>query len=163
MWLMTTRGFYSAVQHRDDPTKVMIRARCVEDIDALAELIPDAEPYHTPNADYAWRIVTSASNWVGALTTMALEVDYPNFKNAVKSPKHHAAYSSVWGTMLRLDDRHNVLWGDEQDDGPWEDEVWAADVGGEVPGDVTPINFVPNVEREHEKTVPFFDPPDNAA
>ena len=38
MWTMTKRGFYSVVAHRDDPSRVLVRARCDRDIRAL-ELI----------------------------------------------------------------------------------------------------------------------------
>ena len=36
MWLMTTRGFFSVVAHNADPDRVLIRARCRGDIDAVA-------------------------------------------------------------------------------------------------------------------------------
>jgi len=160
MWVMTTRGFYSVVQHRDDPTKVMIRARCREDVDAIAALIPDAEPFQTDYSDYAWRIVTSASNWIGALTTIALAVDYDNFKNAVKSPKHKNAYLDVWSTMLRLDDRY-ASWGKDDELGL---EGYDPDDLGEADQVTLPITLVTPEPKEHDKTAaPFFDPPEAAA
>lgn len=158
MWVMTTAGFFSVVQHRDDPDKVMIRARCEEDINALAELIPGAQPVNTPNADYTWRITVSAAEWVHALTTIALDVDYPNFKSAVKSPKHKAAYTRVWGVMYdALDDRLPPPSG-----GGWmEEESWLTDTATDTDGEQTPISFIG--DREHERTVPFFLGPDEAA
>ena len=203
MWLMTTRGFYSAVAHRDDPDKVMVRARTEDDLNALIELVPsDPEPIHTPNADYQWRIVVTAAEWAGALTALALDVDYPNFKNAVKSPKHKTAYTRVWGTMYdALDDRAR-MWAEqdaeEMGDTPFvgyksvedwagangltvdeaievgvtqdaEGTVWVPREADDLIGhkrDLTPISFVTPIyreEREHEKVVPFFDPPETAA
>ena len=77
---MTTRGFYSAVQHRDDPELIMLRARCQKDLLALQELLPELEPYSELGSDYAWRAVISQKNWQHALTQLAAEIDYPNFK-----------------------------------------------------------------------------------
>ena len=37
MWLMTARGFYSVVEHRDDADRLIVRARCQTDIAALRE------------------------------------------------------------------------------------------------------------------------------
>ncbi len=45
MWLVTTQGFYSAVAHRDDPDKVLVRGRTRGDIEALREQIPSIEPF----------------------------------------------------------------------------------------------------------------------
>lgn len=105
MWIMTTRGFYSVVEHREDPDKVMVRARCKEDIDALSKLIPSAELFELSTSDYAWRVVVSRDQWIDALTEMSHQVDYDNFKNAVESVKHHDAYMNVWADLLVLDDR----------------------------------------------------------
>ena len=107
MWIITTRGFYSVVEHREDSNKVMVRARCKEDIDALCELIPDAESFEMQTSDYAWRIVVARAEWIEALIKMSEAVDYDNFKNAVDSPKHHDAYINVWADLLALDDRGN--------------------------------------------------------
>lgn len=105
MWLMTTRGFYSVVQHRDDPDRVLVRARCKQDIDALRDLVPDAEPIRLQDADYAWRIEVPRAAWAAALQTLLDEVTYPNFKDAVPDKAHKDAYMRVWGVMLALDDR----------------------------------------------------------
>lgn len=126
MWVMTTRGFYSVVQHRDEPTKVMVRARCQDDINNLCELIvrdQRTDPFETPNADYPWRIVTTAVGWTSALTQMSLGIDYDNFKSAVKDDAHHDAYLGVWSVMRQLDDRYAprgdaAFW----DEAGWEDD-----------------------------------------
>lgn len=104
MWLMTTRGFYSAVQHRDDPDRLLVRARCEEDIRALADLVA-GEPVLLENADYAWRVETTRAEWSAALQVLAAEITYPNFKSAVRDAAHHDAYMDVWSVMCALDDR----------------------------------------------------------
>lgn len=102
MWTMTTRGFYSVVAHRDDPARVLVRARCERDLLALGDLLPDAQPTHTPDADYHWRFECTKAQWAGALAVMAGEVDYPNFKAAVTDRAHHRAYLEVWHALLSL-------------------------------------------------------------
>ena len=104
MWLMTTRGFYSVVEHRDDADRLIVRARTREDIEALAGLVA-SEPVWLGTADYAWRVETTRDEWQAAMQVLVGEITYPNFKSAVHDPAHHDAYIKVWGAMLALDDR----------------------------------------------------------
>ena len=104
MWLMTTRGFSTVVEHRDDADRLIIRARCESDIAALAELVAGA-PVRLAEADYAWRVEATRDEWQAAMRVLVEEIDYPNFKGAVRDPAHHDAYLRVWGAMLALDDR----------------------------------------------------------
>ncbi len=60
MWTFNKDGFFSAVEHRDNPDQLMVRARCREDIQRLAGKLA-AEVVHTPEADYAYRIIVSKS------------------------------------------------------------------------------------------------------
>lgn len=108
MWLMTTRGFYSVVEHRDDPGRLLVRARCRADIDALGDLVA-AEPVLLDDADYAWRVEVSRAEWAAALQVLAAEVRYPNFKSAVADAAHHDAYLRVWAALRALDDRERRL------------------------------------------------------
>jgi len=104
MWLMTTRGFYSVVEHRDDADRLLVRARCQADIAALADLV-DGEPVRLEDADYAWRVEVTRGEWQAAMQVLVGEITYPNFKSAVRDPAHHDAYLKVWGVMCALDDR----------------------------------------------------------
>ena len=104
MWLMTTRGFYSVVEHRDDADRLLVRARTREDIEALADLV-GSEPVWLGTADYAWRVETTRDEWQAAMQVLVGEITYPNFKSAVHDPEHHDAYMRVWSAMLALDDR----------------------------------------------------------
>ena len=105
MWLITTRGFYSVVEHRSDPERLIVRARRREDLEALAELIPDLEIFSDRRADYRWRAVVSRSEWVVALALLAGEIDYPNFKNAVakrQGEERARCYSEIWRILYAL-------------------------------------------------------------
>jgi hypothetical protein len=101
---MTTRGFYSVVEHRDDADRLLVRARTREDIEALADLV-GSEPVWLGTADYAWRVETTRDEWQAAMQVLVGEITYPNFKSAVHDPEHHDAYMRVWSAMLALDDR----------------------------------------------------------
>lgn len=105
MWLITTRGFYSVVEHRSDPERLIVRARRREDMEALAELIPDLEIFSDRRADYRWRAVVARSEWVVALAQLAAEIDYPNFKSAVakrQGPERAHHYAEVWRILHGL-------------------------------------------------------------
>jgi hypothetical protein len=92
MWLVTNRGFYSGIAHRDDPEVIMVRARTDRHLEAIKDLLPEGT-----------QIVKTA------------HADYPNFKDSVddrargKSKKarrdasyDHSVYMSVWGVLRRL-------------------------------------------------------------
>jgi hypothetical protein len=103
MWLMTTRGFYSVVEHRDDPGRLIVRARTREDIEALEGLVA-SQPVWLSDADYAWRVETTRDEWQAAMRVLIGEITYPNFKSAITDDAHVRAYHRVWGVMHDLND-----------------------------------------------------------
>lgn len=111
MWVMTPRGFYSAVQKREDreDKMVTVRARNKGDIDRLADLI-DAKPYRQKGySDYPWRLRCKREAWMAAVAVMAGEVDYSNFKSEVQRVQGKAradVYHRVWSVLLSLEQRH---------------------------------------------------------
>lgn len=112
MWIMTPRGFYSVVQKKEDGPQDMltVRARCKEDIERLADLLPGCKVTSKKFTDYAWRLRCTRTQWAEALVTMTAEIDYSNFKDEVKAKRGAARagiYSSVWSVLLRLEDRKN--------------------------------------------------------
>ena len=60
MWIFNKDGYFSAVEHRDKPDHLMVRARRKEDIERLAEKL-QAKAAFTPDADYAFRVTVSKS------------------------------------------------------------------------------------------------------
>lgn len=101
MWLVTTQGFYSVVQHRRDHDKLLVRARTREDIEALRVQIPDLRPFSDSRADYRWRAVVTRAEWIAALAQLVSEIDYPNFKSAVGS-RQGAERAHVYGEVWRI-------------------------------------------------------------
>jgi len=108
MWVFTTDGFYSTVQHKDDPSLVMVRARKEEDLGNLRRaLAPTHLPLsiqHTPKGDYAYRMVMPRQMWARYLLTAVMELDYGNFKTAValrqgldRADTYHDVWSVMWG------------------------------------------------------------------
>lgn len=117
MWVMTTRGFYSAVQHREQPTKLLIRARCKEDIDNLRDLLPNSEPWRLRSSDYEWRLECTVAEWAGALANMALDIDYGNFKTAVKNEQGQRRaniYMRCWSALLAIERPGRFGWSGSQ-------------------------------------------------
>ena len=126
MWIMTQEGFFSVVEHRDDPSLVLVRARCVEDITALCKRTGRSPAAAERNlaADYEWRITIAREEFEQIVVGMVADIDYDNFKNSVKSPNHKRAYMRVWEVLLSLQYpetnylSHRDL-GDEQEDSLW--------------------------------------------
>lgn len=112
MWIFSKIGFFSVVEHKDDPDLVMVRARYKEDIDRLHHAIMDFSKVDLPvertlNADYYFRMTIPKMTWARIMEAVAADIDYTNFKNAV----HHMepgvrakAYMEVWDAMRRSQD-----------------------------------------------------------
>jgi organic radical activating enzyme len=101
---MHRRGFFSVVAHRDDASKVLVRARCERDIRALDDLLPGAVPAYTPDADYEWRLECTKDQWSQAVAKMATEIDYPNFKASVNDKAHRFVVLTGGEPLLQVDD-----------------------------------------------------------
>ena len=102
MWIFNKDGYFSAVEHRDMPDHVMVRARRREDIERLAERL-GATVEFTPNADYAFRITVPKAGYADYLHAAVMNLDYPNFKSACARHGARArAYMDVWTVMHRF-------------------------------------------------------------
>lgn len=83
MWVTTKDGFYSVVQQRDDPTKLIIRARAREDLERMCATIDMSLKMieFDGSADYAWRVgqeynCISRVDWLRYLAIAVDELDY---------------------------------------------------------------------------------------
>jgi len=107
MWLITPRGFYSAVAKPGDGDEfVTVRARSEHDIRNLADLI-DAKPSRDEGTDYRWRLRCPKTEWAQAVATMAQEIDYGNFKNRIArdDPDRAHLLAGVWEVLAELQRR----------------------------------------------------------
>lgn len=112
MWITSTEGFFSVVEHRDDDKLVLIRARARKDLENLVAVgerakgvvtgITDESIIEDNHADYRWRIITTRNIWHSLLDQLVDEIDYDNFKNAVgKKDKRRTHFlMKVWSAMF---------------------------------------------------------------
>ena len=114
MWLFTTKGFFSIVEHNDDADKVLIRARCEPDIIWMSNQL-GATWTQTPRADYPYRITAPKERFANLLFHIAENIDYPNFKQTIAGDNRRAVcYNRIWSDAYIIDDRMNGLTLDEE-------------------------------------------------
>lgn len=121
MWIFTKHGFFSAVCARQgdgkrgqavDPTRIMVRARVRDHLDALKQRFPNligkCEIQDSAGTDYAFRLFVLKSAWMQVLSGLAEETDYDNFKTEVAKHQgragapYEASLHDVWSVMRQL-------------------------------------------------------------
>jgi hypothetical protein len=114
LWIFTTKGFFSIVEHKKDLNRVVIRARVRKDIDNMKMLFEEldlrvSDVVENVSSDYRYRVFASRSDWTSVMTQLITDMGYTNFKNAVyeaDSPKvrdnRHEAYLDIWAIMHEL-------------------------------------------------------------
>jgi hypothetical protein len=114
MWLVTTRGFVSAVEWRggEQDGKLVLRSRVRDHLDAVLMLAPEDTATAvaiSPSSDYRYRAWITRDGFEKLLVALAREVTYPNFKDAVLArhglSKYEAATHAVWSIFGRLQPR----------------------------------------------------------
>lgn len=106
MWLVLDKGFVSVVEHRDDPSRLLVRARVAEDI--LGIFGDDVEIVENPTADYLYRAVVSRERFADTVMAAVQALDYPShFKDvAIERSAPVAgrpeAYYGTWTAMSRM-------------------------------------------------------------
>lgn len=106
MWLFTDSGFISAVQHRDNPDLLVVRARDRVSLEALANPL-EAEITTNATSDYPYRIIIEKAEVAEWVETQVMNIDYGNFKNEVAATRGKtfaSVLSGVWGRMLDAED-----------------------------------------------------------
>lgn len=106
---MTTTGFTSAVEHRDDPSLLVIRAR---DEDSLMNLAGDLgleqdAVYTSFPSDYPFRAIVPKIRYAQWCYDRVLGIDYDNFKSRATTERggDYAGFlHEVWSAGLALTD-----------------------------------------------------------
>lgn len=100
MWMFTTIGFFSVIQHPHDPESVLVRARSPEDLLTLKRrYLPALEVVSTPNRNYKWRASCPKHLWSFAAARLAGHINYGGFETAVakrQTPARAALYGEVF-------------------------------------------------------------------
>lgn len=107
MWIFSQDGFFSIVRKPGD-AELTIRARCAADLDRLRQhWLPTLGPtVHGGGTDYPVRARCASRQLGDALLAMALDLDYPNFKDRVATslgPAHSSAAHAVWSAMRTIE------------------------------------------------------------
>lgn len=92
MWVMLNDAWLSIVADRDNEEFLLVRSRIRG---AVAQTF-GVEEFEDIEADYQFRAFIQRDQVAGAISREVLGVNYPNFKNSVKDPQLHKAYSEVW-------------------------------------------------------------------
>lgn len=109
MWVFTETGFVSAVVHRDDETKLMVRARDRKSLDGLVDLA-GVKVIDTPTGDYPHRVVVSKDQFQQWVTSSVDEMSYPNFKSRVaviRGSEFAGPLHDVWDAMHGVEEDPN--------------------------------------------------------
>jgi hypothetical protein len=99
MWIMLYDCFFSIVSKDCAPDELMVRARRPGDIEKVFKGYKATE---YTQSDYHYRCAIPKKVIIAALTTEIEDIDYSNFKNAIKDDKFHRAASDMWFTLSRL-------------------------------------------------------------
>lgn len=107
MWLFTKRGFYSIVEDKLKAGHWQVRGRVKKDMENLVKTTGYSGPIiTTPNADYLYRIVITASELMNIMVTCAKDINYTNFKNECASRRdqdhNYDALHEVWRIMFNV-------------------------------------------------------------
>lgn len=102
MWIFTSNSFLSVVEHNEEPSLLHVRGRIAGDIESV---FPGADVIETPSADYHYRTSLPREKVAEAVSRMAREIDYDNFKNSVDDAERRDDYIKVWEVMWQAQRR----------------------------------------------------------
>jgi hypothetical protein len=113
MWIMTTAGFYSAVQDKQDTSLLSVRTRDRESaqiaVDSLEMWFGEVCEVRTgEGTDYPYRFTVKRENFAQWAAQEIMEyLNYTNFKSAAKSSRGEdweSALMNVWVAMMAVTD-----------------------------------------------------------
>jgi hypothetical protein len=99
MWLFTSKGFISAVKHRNKAGHFMVRARVAEHLRAI---FPGEEVQEIASSDYKYRITVDSVALKRVMLEQIDSIRYDNFKDSIPDHKYHDACSRVWREMHKI-------------------------------------------------------------
>ena len=102
MWIFLPKSFISVVQKPGDTYTLTVRARIKGDIESV---FPQAKVEVNQGTDYKYRARVPRAAVAQVLHDQVMNLDWSNFKGAVKAKKRHDAYMNVWSAMYAVQDR----------------------------------------------------------
>lgn len=99
MWIFMSDSLLSIVAHKSNPNILLVRARAEGDIEAV---FPDAQVFHTPSNDYAYRAFLPRQVVAVVMATQISNIDYTNFKNSVQDNERHGFYFAAYNAVFNL-------------------------------------------------------------
>ena len=106
---MTTFGFFGIIQGTPDDTLLTIRAANRKDLDTLrGRYLPSlGDIEEDPETDYKFRAMASRETVAQALSRIAMDIDYANFKEKTKELQGSRAariHGGLWEILWELRD-----------------------------------------------------------
>lgn len=100
MWVCFNNAFVSAVQDREHPDGLVVRARRKKHLEAI---FPDRNDIiGMKGSDYKWRIFCTKLEFAEIVRKSIMDIDYDNFKNSVKDKALHDMYLDVWSAGYHM-------------------------------------------------------------
>ena len=94
MWLCFNDGFLSVVSDKDDPARLMVRARRKQVL--LNVCGNDVEVIENAGSDYRWRTFVDRKAFSALVAARIDKIGYTNFKNSVADGDLHQLYMEFW-------------------------------------------------------------------
>lgn len=114
MWVFFDGGFVSIVEDQQSGEDLLlVRARSKEDLIAFCRAA-GSKPgiIRTDGSDYRYRVRVPRRTVRRALTRIAEDICYPNFKDRVhvkQGTERARIYADIWQAALPIDERHNRM------------------------------------------------------
>ena len=109
MWIFTVDGYFSAVQDKDNPSRIMVRSRQENDLQTLLNRLnrDDLDILSWTGSDYAYRVFMPRDLWLNYLEMSGKELNYTNFKARAIHPADYRrsdTYHRIWRTLKEWQD-----------------------------------------------------------
>lgn len=99
MWLFTSKAFLSVVQHKTDPSVLIVRSRRPGHIQ---DLFPGVKTVTLDYRDYQYRAELPREVVAERMAQYVREMAYTNFKDSVTENVYHNACFKVWDAMANI-------------------------------------------------------------
>ena len=102
MWLCFNDGFLSVVVDKNNPARLMVRARRKKD---LLNVFGDVEIIENAGSDYRWRTFVERKAFAALVATRIEAIKYTNFKGSVDDHDLHDLYMDFWSRHRRYQEK----------------------------------------------------------